>query len=556
MLTLDQILPKWTKRVVTETGGRDPLGLSRVSQQITDFLLTGIITTTDRARYYSFYCWALWHIEKENPLLEYEDFISEFRRREAFLAIATIANNSDSSPVGVEATQIQFEKGKFSGFLDCDFKVLPSNRLGGFKQYYAGSMHNLGLTSQPEENLIYRVTPGKGEELAKAFHSTIEQTPYIEDELFKEREISIEDLDESKKFLTLDALTETFAKEEKEKLIGLFFNLSGDYFGEKTLLRKHTLTLLLYLIAEYNRNEYLPTARDIKTLDEYLLYPMYYGSLWCEEEIILPASLPENFRFCQSLWRQFCLHQFFAQALELLLYSVIETVGAEPSGLGLEDTIEYILQPEFYSVLSESTESVAINSPFELFKALGIEDIPSAQTSAQLQRKWLPDSVLSEAQILSKSNTDPSTAAARSMLLLALVYGKWRGVSDDSGMNYLTPRVRQELWSKRLFSDLDTWFNPETTWQNALSNLSSIYILQQHDRIMYEKRRLDSCWLRQTDGKIFKEQDFQPVWRASRFLNSVRIMTDLGLVEMNDEKNLEITEQGENLLKELLMQEE
>src|SRR5690348_8934036 len=61
-------VPKWTKHVVTELGGRDPLGLSRVSFMITDYLLKGIITTTSRARYYSFYTWALWHVEKsESP---------------------------------------------------------------------------------------------------------------------------------------------------------------------------------------------------------------------------------------------------------------------------------------------------------------------------------------------------------------------------------------------------------------------------------------------------------------------------------------------------------
>jgi hypothetical protein len=56
-------LPKWTKHVVTELGGRDPLGLSRVSFAITDYLLKGIITQTSRARYYSFYPWALWNVE-------------------------------------------------------------------------------------------------------------------------------------------------------------------------------------------------------------------------------------------------------------------------------------------------------------------------------------------------------------------------------------------------------------------------------------------------------------------------------------------------------------
>ena len=67
-------IPKWTKHVVTELGGRDPLGLSRVSFLITDYLLTGIITQTSRARYYSFYQWVLWNIEQtENPK-RYGDF--------------------------------------------------------------------------------------------------------------------------------------------------------------------------------------------------------------------------------------------------------------------------------------------------------------------------------------------------------------------------------------------------------------------------------------------------------------------------------------------------
>ena len=44
------LIPKWTKHVAAELGGRDPLGLSRVSFVITDYLLTGIVTVTSRAR--------------------------------------------------------------------------------------------------------------------------------------------------------------------------------------------------------------------------------------------------------------------------------------------------------------------------------------------------------------------------------------------------------------------------------------------------------------------------------------------------------------------------
>jgi hypothetical protein len=91
------LLPRWTKRVSIEEGGRDPLGLSRVSGMITDFLLQGIITQTYRARYYSFYCWTIWHIETEERPATYQEFAAAFQRRDTLFTLASLEANSDSS---------------------------------------------------------------------------------------------------------------------------------------------------------------------------------------------------------------------------------------------------------------------------------------------------------------------------------------------------------------------------------------------------------------------------------------------------------------------------
>jgi hypothetical protein len=58
-----KFLPQWTRRVAMDGSGRDPLGHSRVSDALTGYLLPDIITTTDRARYYSFYTWAVADIQ-------------------------------------------------------------------------------------------------------------------------------------------------------------------------------------------------------------------------------------------------------------------------------------------------------------------------------------------------------------------------------------------------------------------------------------------------------------------------------------------------------------
>lgn len=80
-------LPRWTKRAVLEGSGRDPLGLSRVSDNFTELLLPSIITTTNRARYCSFYPWAL---RGSHESLGDEEgttnLIDEFGKREAAIA--------------------------------------------------------------------------------------------------------------------------------------------------------------------------------------------------------------------------------------------------------------------------------------------------------------------------------------------------------------------------------------------------------------------------------------------------------------------------------------
>lgn len=107
---------------------------------ITDYLLSGIVTTTDRARYYSFYTWVLWHIAKEEQPDDFQDFVNAFRRREAAMALATLAADDSASLVDVDATRKYFATGLGTGSFDCNFQVLPSNRLGGYGQYYAGSL--------------------------------------------------------------------------------------------------------------------------------------------------------------------------------------------------------------------------------------------------------------------------------------------------------------------------------------------------------------------------------------------------------------------------------
>ena len=552
MTSLKLVLPKWTKRVVTDMGGRDPLGLSRVSFLITDYLLSGIITTTDRARYYSFYCWALWHIDKEEQPKKYQNFVGAFRRREAVMALATRTVNPSTSPVGVDATRKYFDKGNETGVFDCNFKVLPSNPLGGYGQYYAGSIYSLKLTHRTEDGIDH-VTEGYAEELALSFQRALEGTPYLKKRIFLEKEIQKIDLKKSSPFLTLDALGKNFAVDERRRLTEIFFGLEQQHTDDETVLRRQTLTHLLHIISEYERASHQVIAERNFSLDEYLLYPMYYDCLWPDEETVLSYKSPKALSFCRSLWKQFCLHQFLSHALEDLLCSVLETAGSQSVGLTVEGIALFLAQPEFISFLSAATGKKC-DTPLSLFSNLGITNVPDETLSLMLQKTLSPKHKLSEAKNLYLEIDSPQDQAARGVLLLAILYGKWRGITNDLAFQYVAQNAGTQLWAGKVLFLLDDWFTVGASWNQVLQTLIEQFIINQHDRIVYEKRRLDSSWLSRTEGKIFNEQDYDPVWRASRFFNSVKIMADLGLLRIEKDKVVSMTSRGSKLLKKLLQE--
>lgn len=550
---LKLMIPRWTKRVATE-GGRDPLGLSRVAFMITEYLLTGIVTTTDRARYYSFYTWVLWHITKEEQPEQFQDFVNAFRRREATMALATLTADDSASPVGVDATRKYFATGIGTGTFDCNFQVLPSNRLGGYGQYYAGSLYKLRLLEGTEAG-IDCVTPGTADELAQSFQRAIDNTPFIRKRLFLETEISRNDLMKSSEALSLDALDESFTSDERNRLIQIFFGLNEESKGKSDArVRRQTLTLLLHIISEFEQTGDLAVAERSNhgfRTDEYLLYPTYYGCLWPKEKKVSRYIPPEPLNLCSNHWRQLCLHQFFCQAIEDLLCAVLEGAGSEDEGLPTSGIATLLIKEEFLSFLASATRKKC-NSPRSFLTALGIEGLPSEEFSQDYQRRLSPNQRLSEAQTLYLKATSAAEQAARGVLMLGVLYGKWRGITKDVAFRYVAHKANTELWLGQVLPLMDGWLKPNVTWNIALEPLLEQFVVNQHDRVFYEKGNLRSVWLKRSGGRIFKEQDYEPVWRNSRIFNCVSIMTDLKLLRVDDQKAVSITAAGTRLMNKLL----
>ncbi|MGH9429832.1 MAG: hypothetical protein ACRD2L_26410, partial [Terriglobia bacterium] len=214
------------------------------------------------------------------------------------------------------------------------------------------------------------------------------------------------------------------------------------------------------------------------------------------------------------------------------------------------DDLAARLQSEIPDILQQVIKS-ACQTPRELLLSYGVSKRPDQQTSAMLQRQVSLNDQRSEAHILQIEGHAPNIAAARALLLLANLYTKWRGVRDDLGFIYVDQHAGDNLWAGSILPHLDSWLLEDTTWEKALRLLLETLIAQ-HDRIMYEKGRLDSCWIRRPEGRLIKDQDYEPAWRSSRHDAAVNILCDLDLLRANDDGDLFLTAKGRQLLHKLL----
>jgi len=229
----------------------------------------------------------------------------------------------------------------------------------------------------------------------------------------------------------------------------------------------------------------------------------------------------------------------------------LETIGSESGGMSLDDTISRLMDSDFFSILKDVTGK-SCNYPWQLLAAYNVEKIPGELDSVKLQKKLSITNGKSEVGILNIDSKSPGAALAVAVLLLSCIYGKWRGVKTDIGCSYVAQHAGYELWMGSIIPSLDTWLKKSTTWSETMRFIIENFVINQHDKIMYEKRRLDSCWLTRAEGKIVKEQDYDPKWRSSRHKNAVTILRDLGFVDIDANLMISITKDGRKILQKVL----
>jgi hypothetical protein len=541
--------PMWTREVKLYHRRLDPLGLSRVSQWTTDQLLPGITSVTDVARNYSFYCWAIGNLLKENKVTQRSQFASQITKREAAFVIASIFHEEvkavKQNPHGYDKA-IRFVNKAENGKFQVDFDVSDSNSEGFYGLYYGTPMSRLGLTVRSR---MFDDLTSLGRDLGNFYEENINGTAYLQKH--------VQDSDVEKDVLTEYGNSACICQlvcqsKERDLLRKVMFSKNfRSALLEKT--RLETLGLVLYLIQQCRELGLDFTGNTFRDV-------VYFGQT-TNGQSVFDLDL-KGFQEIASRWRLFQLHEYLTYALESLLHALLCELKRKDEGLSPDDFLKLINGPsdlvaEKLKISVPSNVEGLVGSVLGNFglKELGQESSVNFSKGCNLQAVVSEKSLFAALQEANKRN-DLQQIVANSLSILMLNY--IRAFCLLSNVDPVT------LWfnNRAIVEWSPAFFAQEIKSKTAKWSVDSLVryyfksIIERHDLIAYEKLLSgnDTFRFEEKAGRLKFKMDIYPNYptqRSSRISSVISILEQLGLIEV--ESGIKrLTADGELFLGECL----
>jgi hypothetical protein len=572
-----QILLRWSDHVPA-SDVQDPLGLGlRGSTRLASRLLYCITSITPRARYFSFIPWCIFdHQQREKGKPHALGLRDGIVIREQALTLACIAHHEGEPCAGGGLVGSRDAKKWFgNGIKVANFRKMKKFSKNPALGAYQNSLVNLGMfvteedrpdtdDEESEEDFTFddiELSP-LGLDLAKRFDQKTGGLKTAKQIASKDRCCSLGDLAEFGKHAGLCELPDK-GSTDRGLLRDIFFALVESK-GESHRVRRKSLLLTLDLCRQL--------SADSWALNEAAFAgAVYFGEVANEDER-LRVVIPQPLNAIATRWRMFYFHHFMSVAFEGLFAWLVSQLGdCGLSGATVDSFVAQLAEPALRKNLSEILGidfegSFGELTPAGLFMSAGVKegDLETVSKSFDQRVKSLSAFAEDSLEDLIRSNEHlySSTGLALPLILLSSTlaryaqwettdYGKWlANVANDPYLDLVPPLVTTGL-ARRFGS----WWN--TPYKDLAGFVLSRYVVQQHQAMSYEKTWTGERCLLQVDGpKIVSTGGFDKIGMGNpRFRSSVQILTDLGLIEDDENKVLRLTAEGDAFLRRQMAKE-
>ena len=553
----------WLKRPTTIIG-QDPLGSRYPSEDVYSKLLPGITNVTDRARYYSFYPWLIWAIEKHTGEIKNKPLFEIIRRADCLFTLIAVHHHRITPDTEnlmhggltgslklsevIDAHQENPQPiiiSKYANREDSSDRYFK-NRYGGLGQYYLGPLKNeLILANNSKGEICY--TEEKGSVVAEAFEAGIDRELFF-DVLEKDSATYIE-LEQLVNFCPcqLDS-----GKIEQEVLINLFFNKSDVFFDADSENRRLSLIIILDLI---KRVEHTDDALNFDRSDiNIFLESVYTFNLpdlnnWNFETEEL-SNIAKN-------WRQYYSNELFSYPIETLFWAGLEKLRQENAFLKNGKSYGFWFADTFSSAIKFNYSDRLIDV-IEQAK----ETLPPVEFSEEDSHELAILKKIEQTIRNGNSEIYLNNAVADSIRLLVTLIARWTEEDWQSSFEIkLSPQYQRNypINLQSLFYYLQNDWRDFTVGE-WIAWLASEWNVEAHINIALRKIRyetneriklIDSFKILPTERGLEVIEAPLPGFTSPRLKQTMQIIFDLGLIKSGD-GSLHLSELGNKVLEENL----
>lgn len=521
----------WSDTIKIESGGRYPLLLNRFHDHLENFLIKGIVSTTDYLRYISYCCWVIGDIEKNCDCNTYEEFVEDFRRRENALAIGLMLlniNNEDSETIKV------YGKNTINNIVDssnknynCSFKLMKSANLGAYELYYKGTIFNWGLVWQ-DENGVIRLTES-GKEIYNILEGYYGKSQYYLN--YKgEKFVSGNILEEWAEINNYSNIRKEICRKERDFYKNIIFRLNQK--NEKDY-RRDTFAFYLECVKQCSENK-------VKFDEDVLRNINYFEKYYKDENSIINFNMPNHFEDTVFYWTIYEIHVYFRWWISSYFRYFLQVLKSKDDGMSIKEFIKNIENKSF-----NDTMNFYLGNEKDYFNSNICELLDSIQGITNIY-----DTFGEEAITINSEGINSSEDLADFVLVIIGLFRKYESINKDERYLWVRGKLLEDFWFDNLFSQMDSLLDLKV--DEFLEYILKKYVIDKHDLRMYEKGDLRRCWFtKEKENYIFQADNESVIWRPAKFYNIHSFLFDMNLIEDYDDFT-RLTSEGESLYNYLM----
>ena len=524
--------------------GLDHLGVQAPCVALYSQLLPGITNVTDRARYYSFNPWLIRSFEKRYRNHSIEEFQRVLRRAECLFALIAIrharaVDDGDEKRHGAgmvgRFTLLKIAADEEESIVLDEYARLDGprryfkNRLGGLGQYYIGPLRDLrvlGYASGQNGSL-----PGydkvRGAALAEAFGNGVPEDAFFR--VLEEGKIRWTDIDSLSDFCPCRL---PHSESERAQLLDLFFAHSDRYQWPESANRRASLALILDFVSRvpqpggYAWERVFRASAYSQTLPDGTPWEVHPALVWA-----------------RCGWATYQLNELLSLSLQALFAAVLRSVEQDQSGrlqsaeaagdvcLDLMPSTQEFRRQRLADIILELKSSVPSLGAWE-------DDAHEIQRASRILKAG------------SKLETPSILVDEGVRVLLTLLA---RGISENPYVQFEFEPDYFDSKEVHLLSFQRAW---KSTWNDMTVEqwvrwLAVNWGVQRHLVVALRKlrwERRDTFRIRPLEHELHVTEVPPPAETIPRLGNTVKILRDLGLIELDGEGWPRLTNDGRDEL--------